>query len=76
MQHAASHRPHAVAPGAVPSAAGLLRAPRAVLARLAAWQRQAEERHHLLQLSDHQLQDMGLTRGAVEDMARRAFWSR
>lgn len=76
MQHAAFHKPHAVAPGAVPAAASLLRAPGALLARLAAWQRQAEERHHLLQLSDHQLQDLGLSRGAVEDMARRAFWSR
>jgi len=80
MQHAA-HRTH---PAALTGAAaltggvagGLLRAPSAMLARLATWQRQAEERAHLVQLSDHQLQDLGLSRGAVEDMARKPFWSR
>ncbi len=57
-------------------AAALLRAPAAMLDRLAAWQRQSEERARMLKLSDHQLRDMGLSRGAVEEMARKAFWSR
>lgn len=73
MQHLALQKPRAIG---LPGAAGLLRAPRVALARLAAWQRQAEERHNLLQLNDHQLQDIGLSRGEVEDMARRPFWSR
>lgn len=73
MQHLVLHKPRALP---LPRPASLLRAARAVLTRLAAWQRQAEERHHLLQLSDHQLQDMGLSRGEVEDMARRSFWIR
>jgi uncharacterized protein YjiS (DUF1127 family) len=29
-----------------------------------------------MKLSDHQLQDMGLSRGDVEDMARKPLWQR
>ncbi|MGD1876851.1 MAG: DUF1127 domain-containing protein [Kiloniellaceae bacterium] len=57
-------------------AATLLRAPGVLLDRLATWQRQSEERAHLLRLADHELQDMGLSRGAAEDMARKAIWNR
>jgi uncharacterized protein YjiS (DUF1127 family) len=80
MQHAAYRKTPAVVPSAASLAGGvaggLLRGPAAIFAQLAAWQRQAEERAHLAQLSDHQLQDMGLSRGAVEDMARKPFWTR
>lgn len=80
MRHAAYRDHPATLTGAAALtggiAGGLLRAPAAVLARLASWQHQAEERAHLARLSDHQLQDMGLSRGAVEDMARKPFWSR
>src|SRR3546814_4167333 len=79
MQHAAYRKAPAVMPNAALSgsiASSLLRAPATLIARLAAWQRQAEERAHLAQLSDYQLQDMGLSRGAVEEMARKPFWNR
>jgi uncharacterized protein YjiS (DUF1127 family) len=76
MQHAAYRKTPAPVPGAAALAGGLLRAPAALFGRLGAWQRQAEERAHLAQLTDHQLQDMGLSRGAVEDMARKPFWTR
>ena len=80
MQHAAFRKTPMVAPSASELsgglAAGLLWALAVLIDRLAAWQHQADERAHLLQLSDHQLHDMGLSRGAVEDMARKAFWSR
>lgn len=84
MQHAAYRNTPAVAPSAPrfsPRSSGglavrLRQAPTALFGTLAAWQRQAEERAHLARLSDHQLQDLGLTRGAVEEMARKPFWSR
>lgn len=70
-------RPVSTAPFAAAGlAATLLRAPSAMLDRLAAWQRQSEERARMLKLTDHQLRDMGLSRAAVEDMARKFFWSR
>lgn len=75
MQQAAHRNVSTLGPG-VGFAVSLRRAPLAVLERLAAWQRQAEERAQLMKLSDHQLQDMGLSRGAVEDMARKAVWQR
>lgn len=72
MRQAATRHPLPLSAGA----AGVRQAPFALLARLAAWQHQAEERAHLLRLSDHELQDLGLSRGAVEDMARKPFWQR
>jgi uncharacterized protein YjiS (DUF1127 family) len=57
-------------------AAVLFRAPAAALGWLAERQHQAEERAHLSRLTDHQLQDMGLTRPAAEAMARKTGWSR
>ena len=57
-------------------AGAVLRAPVAFFDSLSALQRQAEERAHLRQLTDHQLQDMGLTRSQAEEMARKPRWSR
>ena len=80
MQHAAFRKnpplesSHSVLSGGF--AVALLQAPAALFDRLSAWQHQAEERAHLLSLTDHQLRDMGLTRDAVEDMARKPFWTR
>ena len=54
----------------------LLRAPRALVDGLLALQRQSEERIQLRRLTDHQLRDMGLTRGEAEEMARRVPWTR
>ena len=80
MEHAAYRKTPAPVPGAAAFAGGiaggLLRAPAALFGQLGAWQRQAEERAHLTRLSDHQLQDMGLSRGDVEDMARKPLWQR
>ena len=76
MQNAAYRKIPTAVPSATVLAGGLLRAPATALATLAAWQRRAEERARLAQLTDHQLQDMGLSRGAAEDMARKPFWTR
>jgi len=75
MQQAASQNYSTLASGAG-FATTLRRVPLALIERLGTWQRQAEERAHLTKLSDHQLQDMGLSRAAVEDMARKAVWQR
>jgi uncharacterized protein YjiS (DUF1127 family) len=75
MQQAAPQNLSTLGPG-VGFATALRRAPLALIERLGSWQRQAEERSHLTRLSDHQLQDLGLSRGAVEDMARKAVWQR
>lgn len=76
MQHAAYRKIPTVVPGAATLASGFLRAPATALATLAHWQRRAEERSHLTRLTDHQLEDMGLSRAAVEEMARKPFWTR
>lgn len=77
MQHSAIRKPVPLLPAASAlsggSAGGLLRA---LFEGLVAWQRRAEERRQLRRLTDHQLKDMGLTRAAAEEMARRAVWSR
>lgn len=57
-------------------AGALLGAPRGLMNLLAAWQHQAEERAHLLRLSDRELHDLGISRGEAEDMARKAVWNR
>jgi uncharacterized protein YjiS (DUF1127 family) len=70
-------RPVSAAPFAARGlTAALLRAPSAMLDRLAAWQRRSDERAQMLKLTDRQLRDMGLNRAAVEEMARKASWSR
>lgn len=76
MQQAAYRKSPPAVPSASAFAAGLLRAPATALATLAAWQRRAEERAQLAQLTDLQLHDLGLSRAAVEDMARKPFWIR
>jgi uncharacterized protein YjiS (DUF1127 family) len=80
MQHAAFRKTPMVAPSASELsggfAAALLRAPAVLFDKLATWQHQADERAHLAQLSDYQLQDIGLSRGDLEDMARKSFWTR
>lgn len=79
MQQAATRKtsPLAAVPGAPHGGAGaLLRAPVTLLTRLATWQRQAEERSHMLRLSACELQDLGLSRADVEEMARKPFWHR
>ena len=77
MQQAVSRKIPALAPTpAAGFAVTLRRAPLALIHRLGAWQRQAEERARLTKLSDHQLKDMGLSRGAVEEMARKTVWQR
>src|SRR3546814_14230469 len=77
MQHAAYSKAPAVMPNAALSgsiASSLLRAPAPLIARLAAWQRPAEERAHLAQLSDYQLTDMGRSSAAPEEVARTPLW--
>lgn len=80
MQRTAFHKTSPVLPGASEVTGGfagvLLRAPQIFFDSLAAWQHQAEERAHLDRLTDHQLQDMGLSRKEAEGMARKAIWSR
>jgi len=52
-----------------------------LIARLRAWpnrlwqiaERQ-RQRRRLLELDDHMLEDIGLTRAAAEEMGRRPFW--
>ena len=39
------------------------------------WQRRASERHHMRQLSDHTLKDIGLSRADVEGEANKPFWT-
>ena len=38
------------------------------------WQQRARERHHLQQLSDHMLQDMGLSRADISIEVNKPFW--
>src|SRR3546814_13144694 len=79
MQHAAYRKAPAVMPNAALSgsiASSLLRAPATLIARLAAWQRQPEERANPAPLSDYHLQNLGLSRGAVAEMARNPPWNR
>jgi uncharacterized protein YjiS (DUF1127 family) len=39
------------------------------------WRQSRRTRLHLLELSDHQLEDLGLTRAAAREEAMRPFWS-
>ncbi|MEM5582129.1 MULTISPECIES: DUF1127 domain-containing protein [unclassified Roseibium] len=42
--------------------------------QLRLWRRRHRTRLHLLELNDHQLQDLGLTRAAARAEAMRPFW--
>jgi len=54
---------------------GLLsRAFRGLWAVLLAWQARADQRHQLASLSDHHLEDMGLTREAARRESAKPFW--
>jgi len=80
MQRTASRQTSPAFPGASELTGGfagaLLRAPVSLFDGLVSWQGQAEERARLRKLTDSQLHDMGLSRGAAESMARKAGWSR
>ena len=39
------------------------------------WQRRASDRHHLRELSDHMLKDIGLSRADAEGEAAKPFWT-
>ena len=39
------------------------------------WQRRASDRHHLRQLPDRMLKDVGLSRADVEGEAGKPFWT-
>ncbi len=54
--------------------AALLTLPERIADALYEWQRRASERHHLRQLSDHMLKDIGLSRFDVEREAGKPFW--
>jgi uncharacterized protein YjiS (DUF1127 family) len=43
-----------------------------ITAKLAAWRRYRASLRELAQLSDRELADLGLTRGEIEDVARRS----
>lgn len=42
--------------------------------QILAWLERARQRRHLLQLSDHMLQDIGLSRADVEAEVSKPFW--
>lgn len=39
------------------------------------WQRRASERHHLRQLPDHMLKDIGMSRADAEGEVGKPFWT-
>ena len=47
---------------------------RVALPPVARWWRTRRERRQLLELSDHMLRDVGLTRAEARDEAARPFW--
>lgn len=38
------------------------------------WRTRAKQRHHLMQLDDHLLSDIGISRAEAEREARKPFW--
>ena len=67
--------------GSVPAVAAS-RAPRRSFAQFVerlsnlyfAWEERIMQRHTLMRLDDHQLKDIGLSRGAAEQEWRKPFW--
>ena len=55
--------------------AALWTLPERIADALYEWQRRASERHHLRQLNDHMLKDIGLSRADVEGEAGKPFWT-
>ena len=53
---------------------GLIARLRAWPARLWQMAERQRQRQRLLELDDHMLEDIGLTRAAAEEMGRRPFW--
>lgn len=47
---------------------------RSLLDRLVLWNRVRRTRLHLLELGEHELEDLGLTRAAAHEEAMRPFW--
>lgn len=47
---------------------------RKILTTLALWQERAAQRHHLADIGEPQLKDMGLTRDDVRREAAKPFW--
>lgn len=45
-----------------------------VIGSLSAWQTRVEQRRHLLEVDEHVLNDIGLTRGEAADEAHKPFW--
>ena len=46
-----------------------------LLALVARWSERSAQRRRLLQLDDHQLRDIGLTRADIEKEASKPFWA-
>ena len=55
--------------------AALWTLPERIAGTLYQWQRRASERHHLRQIDDHMLKDIGLSRADVEGEAGKPFWT-
>ncbi len=57
------------------TAAALWTLPERIADTVYEWQKRASGRHHLRQLSDHMLKDIGLSRADVEGEAGKPFWT-
>lgn len=66
-------RPSTLAQHAV-DAGGLHRLFERICDRLLTWQERAHQRHHLEQLSDHMLRDIGLSRADIMAETTKRFW--
>jgi uncharacterized protein YjiS (DUF1127 family) len=62
--------------GHLPRSAGLRPRLLGALVTLEAWLDRHDERRALLELDDHMLDDIGLSRADVEREAKKPFWAR